>query len=337
MADKQQLPWFKFTPNDWLTGSITGEDMCSQGLFINICAYYWKEGGSVPINKIERRYGKFSELNLLKKEYLKISEDGIVNIKFLDEQLEVIDNQKVIDSENGKKGAEKRWGGHRGAINGQWPNIADIDIDIDKEKEKEYTSASPVFSESGKKPKLDAKVGKAVKKLDDSGDISLVDVEERFFAGRGTMAVIQEFQAFFSSIGYAYKSDQGVKTVFMSWVNQMKQDAMGKDIDKKSIPFVKSTESLESDFAKFNDLRRRIGFLSDFLCQEPAKDKTTYYKALISEFGLEGAIKRAASYSYNPIGTHSRNTWNHYQAIIGDCLFTEKVWKDFKKAWEIEL
>ena len=37
----KSLPYFKFFCSEWSDGDITLEDYQTQGLFINICAYYW--------------------------------------------------------------------------------------------------------------------------------------------------------------------------------------------------------------------------------------------------------------------------------------------------------
>ena len=334
--DQKKLPWFKFTPNEWLTGNIVGEDMCAQGVFINICAYYWKEGGSVPLSKIERRYGKYDSFNLIKKEYLKIN-DNIVNIKFLDEQLSGLEEERKNDSENGRKGAEVRWGKDRGAMARPLPTIADKDIDKEKEKEEVYTSASPFFEKSGKKLKLDPKVAKAVKKLNDSEDISLIEVEERFFPGQGTQSVIEAFQTHFASIGYGYKSDQGVKTVFLSWEGQLRHEKTKTDFDKNIVPVVKMTESGEEEFAKFMQYKPKVTFLCNFLWQEPLEDRTAYMKSLISKYGLEGTIRKIAEYHYNPIGGQTKQTWRNFQMISEIASMTNEEWNEVKEAHEIKL
>mgnify|MGYP000143696252 CR=1 FL=1 len=324
--DQKKLPWFKFTPNEWLTGNIVGEDMCCHGLFINICAYYWKEGGNVPLSKIERRYGKYDSFQIIKDEYLKVN-DGIVNIGFLDEQLREYEEERKVDAENGKKGAEKRWGGHRGAINGQWPNMADKDIDKEKDKEKEYTLASP--SEiSRKKYKTDPRVGKSLKKLNSAGGISLAEVEELFYPGLGTQHVIEEFQDFFAEIGYSWKSDMGVKTVYMSWVNQLKHKKEGDSIDKQIIPSSKLTDTKEEEWAKFQSLKLSVGFLGDFLCQETPEDRKSIQRHLIAQYGLEGTVRLIATYWAKSPGGPGRNTWRNYQALIDNLSLSEKEWAE---------
>ena len=46
------LPYFKFTPSEWLTGNICFEPLEVQGLFINICALYWQRDGQLSIEDI---------------------------------------------------------------------------------------------------------------------------------------------------------------------------------------------------------------------------------------------------------------------------------------------
>jgi len=42
-----ELPWFKFQPDKWLGGNIQGYDMQTQGIYINLCARIWKNGGEL--------------------------------------------------------------------------------------------------------------------------------------------------------------------------------------------------------------------------------------------------------------------------------------------------
>ena len=39
MAEK--LPYFKFFTGEWANGSITLESFAVQGVFINVCCFYW--------------------------------------------------------------------------------------------------------------------------------------------------------------------------------------------------------------------------------------------------------------------------------------------------------
>jgi len=51
----KELPYFKFNSSEWINGAITLEDLQAQGLFINICAYYWFNSGCLKLSEIKRR------------------------------------------------------------------------------------------------------------------------------------------------------------------------------------------------------------------------------------------------------------------------------------------
>ena len=61
------LPYFKFTPSEWLTGEICFEDLETQGLFINICAWYWQRDGLLKISDIEKSRAFYSDILGLKE------------------------------------------------------------------------------------------------------------------------------------------------------------------------------------------------------------------------------------------------------------------------------
>ena len=103
----KNFPYFKFIATEWLTGDIVYEDFESQGLFINICALYWQRDGKLSIDDITRRYKNESIIQSLSGRFFSVN-DGIISINFLDEQLEDANHISKVNSENGKKGAEKR-------------------------------------------------------------------------------------------------------------------------------------------------------------------------------------------------------------------------------------
>jgi hypothetical protein len=103
----KNFPYFKFIATEWLTGDIVYEDFESQGLFINICALYWQRDGKLSIEDINRRYKNESLIQSLSSRFFSIN-DGFISISFLDEQLVDANHISKVNSENGKKGAEKR-------------------------------------------------------------------------------------------------------------------------------------------------------------------------------------------------------------------------------------
>ena len=44
------LPYWKFMSDKWLAGNIQGHDMQTQGIYINVCARAWSDGGEAEYN-----------------------------------------------------------------------------------------------------------------------------------------------------------------------------------------------------------------------------------------------------------------------------------------------
>jgi hypothetical protein len=103
----KNFPYFKFIATEWLTGDIVYENFDVQGLFINICALYWQRDGKLSIEDITKRYKNEDLINSLSTRFFSVN-DGFISIGFLDEQLIDANHISKINSENGKKGAEKR-------------------------------------------------------------------------------------------------------------------------------------------------------------------------------------------------------------------------------------
>ena len=103
----KNFPYFKFIATEWLTGDIVYEDFECQGLFINICALYWQRDGKLSIDDINRRYKNESIIQSLSGRFFSVN-NGFISISFLDEQLVDANHISKVNSENGKKGAEKR-------------------------------------------------------------------------------------------------------------------------------------------------------------------------------------------------------------------------------------
>tara|TARA_R110000782_G_scaffold267440_1_gene362864 strand:+ start:377 stop:1102 length:726 start_codon:yes stop_codon:yes gene_type:complete len=103
----KDLPYFKFFCSEWNDGDITLETFEHQGLFINICSYYWSNECNVNLDKLLKRFKGSKELinDLIDANLFKINKDKTISITFLDEQAE--DRGKLC-SQNAKN-AKKRW------------------------------------------------------------------------------------------------------------------------------------------------------------------------------------------------------------------------------------
>ena len=110
----KKLPWFKFHCDEWLSGKISFESYELQGIFIKVCATYWKRDCDMSekdFNKFIRNLPKKKIKELIDEEYIKIEKSQVI-ISFLDEQLEEQNKVQSAKSLGGKRSAEKRWGGN---------------------------------------------------------------------------------------------------------------------------------------------------------------------------------------------------------------------------------
>jgi len=167
----KELPYFKFFPSEWITGNITLCSLPAQGLFINVCAWYWVKGCSLNIDTLTRRSTTWSTTGqtngqpdskplveeLEKMEIIKVNkETGEVEINFLNEQYnELIHERERLKKASAmgvlarKKNITRRSTG--GKPHGQPPvkpmvNLKDKDLDKDKEEDKDLDK---IKSESG--------------------------------------------------------------------------------------------------------------------------------------------------------------------------------------------
>lgn len=105
----KELPYFKFYCNEWITGEITFLDYECQGLFINLCAFYWSKNGVLSLSNAKKRFrvreDKFTEL--IDSEIIKVSEDKIT-INFLDEQMNERGQLSKTNSKNGALGGRPK-------------------------------------------------------------------------------------------------------------------------------------------------------------------------------------------------------------------------------------
>lgn len=103
----KDLPYFKFYCSEWSDGDISLEDMNIQGLFINVCAYYWSNEGVLTLSKCMKKFKLVPESDfkvLIKSNIIKVDNNDNIIINFLNEQLQERDRQSIINKINGSKG-----------------------------------------------------------------------------------------------------------------------------------------------------------------------------------------------------------------------------------------
>ena len=102
----KDLPYFKFFCSEWNDGDVTLEDMKTQGMFINVCSYYWSNECNVSQKKLFKKFRNNTNLldSLIYSELIKIIGNSI-SISFLDEQL----TERGKLSNQNSLNAKKRW------------------------------------------------------------------------------------------------------------------------------------------------------------------------------------------------------------------------------------
>ncbi len=105
----KDLPYFKFFCSEWNDGNITLEDYKVQGVFINVCSYYWSKECILDSKTLYKRFKDAKEeIDILMSEgYLKTENNDIV-INFLIEQKEDREETSRLRSKGGKASAEAR-------------------------------------------------------------------------------------------------------------------------------------------------------------------------------------------------------------------------------------
>ena len=118
------MSFFKFSPENWLTGKIQLLSTEEKGIFIELAARIWQAGGSIeytPLLHRVLRVEKGSLCNALASfvelDIVQIS-DGIVRMKFITEQMSAVKEYSAKQSEYGKLGGRPRGSENKGCEKG---------------------------------------------------------------------------------------------------------------------------------------------------------------------------------------------------------------------------
>jgi hypothetical protein len=106
----KDLPYFKFFCSEWSDGDITLESYEVQGVFINVCSYYWSNECKVEYKKLLKKFRGFEKIisNLMDENIFKLNEDDTICISFLDEQQNERSEKSKMKSKGGRASAEAR-------------------------------------------------------------------------------------------------------------------------------------------------------------------------------------------------------------------------------------
>ena len=104
----KELPYFQFEPAEYLTKDVSFCSLSAQGLFSNICSYYWQRQCNLTQAQFLKRLNHPVEFNeLLEQGVIDLDEDCI-RIKFLDIQYYNATNFSKEQSRKGKLGGRPR-------------------------------------------------------------------------------------------------------------------------------------------------------------------------------------------------------------------------------------
>lgn len=160
----KRLPYFQFEPAEYLAGDIFFCSYGAQGMFNNICALYWQKDCELKYSQVVKRL-KNEELikELISENIIKVENDQIT-INFLNEQFSKATVKHVVNSENGKKGATKRWQKNSEAIAKPLKTDSEsIALKEDKIKEDKVINANLTVDWEKLKDNFNSLTGKGTK------------------------------------------------------------------------------------------------------------------------------------------------------------------------------
>lgn len=134
----KELPYFRFTSQEWQNGDISLESYELKGIFMDICAFYWIKDCSITLAMLEKRFRSDKELlnELLELEIIKIDNDSdFLHINFLDEQFDMLSEQRKRRQKAGSKGGKKKSSNAKAKLK-QSSSYKDKDKDNNKDKDK---------------------------------------------------------------------------------------------------------------------------------------------------------------------------------------------------------
>lgn len=146
----KELPYFRFTPQEWQNGDISLESYELRGLFIEICSYYWVKDCSITIAMLEKRYNneksnvkELFDLGIIQQQ----NDSEYIQISFLDEQYDILSERRKRRQKAGSKGGKRKSSNARAMLQ-QKSSYKDKDKDNNKEKDNNKTEKSNDLTEA---------------------------------------------------------------------------------------------------------------------------------------------------------------------------------------------
>ena len=144
----KEIPYFRFTVQEWQNEDITLMDFETQGVFINTCCFYWLSDCSLTLAKLKLRLptANGSIESLLKNGVIKHDDKtDFLEIDFLNEQFDVLSEKRKKRQKAGSKGGKAKASNAKAMLK-QNPSYKDKDKDKDNiPKKKHPFSESPYY------------------------------------------------------------------------------------------------------------------------------------------------------------------------------------------------
>ena len=139
----KELPYFRFTVQEWQNGNISLERYELRGLFIEVCSYYWIKDCSITQAMLKKRFSNAVDMvsELIKLDIITTNKnDDFIKIKFLDDQFDMLSARRKKRQKAGAKGGRSK----PKAMLKQRSSYKDKDNNKDKDKSVKK-EARPIF------------------------------------------------------------------------------------------------------------------------------------------------------------------------------------------------
>jgi len=130
----KELPYFRFTVQEWQNGDISLERFELQGLFISVCGFYWIKDCDCTLAMLQKRFSNATneiqeliDLDIIKHE----NRHDKIEIVFLNNQYDLLSEKRKLRQSAGSKG------GNAKAMLKQKGSYKDKDKDKDNNKDKD--------------------------------------------------------------------------------------------------------------------------------------------------------------------------------------------------------
>lgn len=107
----KELPYFRFTVQDWQNGKIDLERYELKGLFIDLCGYYWINDCTLTLTMLQKKFSnakdmilELIELDIIKHE----NRHDKVEIEFLNKQYDLLSEKRKLRQVAGSKGGNAK-------------------------------------------------------------------------------------------------------------------------------------------------------------------------------------------------------------------------------------